>query len=106
MVSTSRSTIEIHRDGAWHAAATLQALGPDRCRFEYLPDYVFGHPAPWPVATGLPLGFQPHRFVEGPTGPEADRRPPAFIYDLVPQGKGRKYLLDQLKLSDAENLVM
>lgn len=85
MAYPSVSTIDIHRSGAWQPAATVQALGPDRCRFEYLPDYVFGHPDPWPVAMGVPLGFEPDRFVEGPTGREADRRPPSFLYDLVPQ---------------------
>jgi serine/threonine-protein kinase HipA len=37
---------------------------------------------------------------------EADRRPPAFLYDLVPQGKGRTYLIDRLGLSDSENLIV
>lgn len=100
------ATVELHRDGAWHAAAELIELGPDRCRFDYLPEYVFGTTDPWPVAHGLPLGLEPDRYVEGPTGKEADRTPPAFVYDLVPQGKGRKYLLERLKLTDSDNLVL
>lgn len=107
MATTYPSTvIQIHRDGAWTNAAELQALGPDKCRFEYLPEYVFSNEAPWPVALGLPIGIEPDRFVEGPTGMEADRRPPAFLFDLVPQGKGRKYLLEQLNLADSDNLIL
>lgn len=99
------TAIQIHRGGAWVKAATIQALGADKCRFEYLPEYVFSDD-PWPVAVGLPVGLEPDRFVEGPTGLEADRQAPAFLYDLVPQGKGRKYLLEQLQLQDSDNLVL
>ncbi len=105
MPGHSTAVVQIHRNGAWHPAATVQALGPDTCRFEYLPEYVFGDD-PWPVALGLPLGFEPDRFVEGPTGRELDRRAPAFLYDLVPQGRGRTYLLDRLKIADADRLVL
>lgn len=100
------SVIQIHRDGAWISAAEIQMLGSDRCRFDYLPEYVFSREDPWPVALGLPIGFEPDRLVDGPTGKEPDRRPPAFMYDLVPQGKGRKYLLEQLKLEDSDNLIL
>lgn len=99
------TTVEISVGGEWRPAATLQALGVDRCRFEYLPEYVFSD-APQPVALGLPIGIEPDRLIEGPTGPEADRRPPAFLYDLVPQGKGRKYLLERLNLADGDNVIM
>src|SRR4051794_23545323 len=101
-----KSIVEIHRNGAWHQAAELVAYGADRCRFEYLPDYVFGNTGPWPVAHGLPLGLEPDRFVAGPSGQEVDRRPPAFVYDLVPQGRGRRYLLERLGLADSDNLVL
>ena len=40
--------------------------------------------------------------VEGLTGPEPDRRPAPFLYDLVPQGRGRAYLLSKLQLADAD----
>lgn len=101
----SETTIEIHADGQWRPAATLQVSGGARCRFEYLPDYVFSD-APLPVALGLPLGIAPDRLVDGPTGREPDRRPPAFLYDLVPQGKGRRYLLDRLNLADGDDVVL
>jgi serine/threonine-protein kinase HipA len=100
------SIIQIHRHGQWTPAAEIRALGSDRCRFDYLPEYVFGSDDPWPVAFGLPIGIEPDRFIEGPTGPEPDRRAPAFLYDLVPQGKGRQYLLDQLNLEDNDRLVL
>jgi serine/threonine-protein kinase HipA len=100
------TTIEVHANGRWQAAATIQALGADRCRFEYLPEYVFSEENPQPVALGLPVGIEADRFVEGLTGREPDRRPPAFVYDLVPQGRGRRYLLDRLGLADAENMLL
>ncbi|MGJ7558531.1 type II toxin-antitoxin system HipA family toxin [Variovorax sp. RB3P1] len=98
--------VQIHLRGEWHAAATVQALGSDRCRVEYLPEYLFGVDDPVPIASGLPLGLEPDRFVDGPTGQEVDRRASAFLYDLAPQGEGRKYLLQRLGLQDAENLVL
>lgn len=98
--------VQIHLRGEWHAAATVQALGSDRCRVEYLPEYVFGVDDPVPIASGLPLGLEPDRFVDGPTGQEVDRRASAFLYDLAPQGEGRKYLLQRLGLQNAENLVL
>ena len=101
----SSTVIELHRNGVWHAAATLTALASDRCRFDYPPEYIFGTD-PWPVALRLPLGFEPDRFIDGLTGREPDRRAPAFLYDLVPQGRGRKLLLDRLNLADADNLVL
>lgn len=98
--------VQIHLRGEWHAAATVQALGSDRCRLEYLPEYVFGVDDPAPIALGLPLGLEPDRFVDGPTGLEFDRQACAFLYDLVPQSAGRKYLLQRLRLQDAESLVL
>lgn len=100
------TTIQIHLHGQWQAAATIQALGSDRCRLEYLPEYVFGVDDPAPIGLGLPLGLEPDRFVDGPTGLELDRQACAFLYDLVPQGEGRQHLLQRLRLQDAENLVL
>lgn len=100
------TVLQIHRGGGWTDAATVQAFGQARCRFEYLPEYVFGEEAPPPVALGLPLTMAPDEWIEGPTGRETDRRVPAFLYDMVPQGKGRQFLLDRLQLPDEEGLVM
>lgn len=106
MANPTITTIQLHRDGEWVSAATLQALGDDRCRIDYLPEYMFGHEDPWPIAMGIPLAFRTDEFVEGPAGATVDRRPAPFLYDLVPQGKGRRFLVDLLKVSDHENLVM
>lgn len=90
--------IEIHRHGRWLPAASIEALGDDRARVDYLPEYIFSDD-PWPVALNLPVGFHPPR-----TGD--DFRAPAFLYDLVPQGKGRKLLLQLLGAGDRDDLVL
>ncbi|WP_164546929.1 MULTISPECIES: HipA domain-containing protein [unclassified Variovorax] len=100
------TTIQVHLRGQWRTAATIQALGSDRCRLEYLPEYVFGIDDPVSIAFGLSLGLEPDRLVDGPTGLEFDRQACAFLYDLVPQSEGRKYLLQRLRLQDTENLVL
>ena len=41
--------IEIHREGRWLPAATLEPLADDRARVDYLPEYIFGDD-PWPVS--------------------------------------------------------
>ena len=90
--------IELHRDGQWIPAATLEPLGNDRARVDYLPEYIFSD-APWPVSLGLPVGF-------APPAAHAAGRAPAFLYDLVPQGKGRRLLLQLLGLHDHDGLVL
>jgi serine/threonine-protein kinase HipA len=103
-----KTDLEIHLDGQWIPAATLQALDVDRCRLDYLPEYLFAHPDPQPLSLTLGLQMQPDvplpadgGALEGP-----DRRPPPFLMDLVPQGKGRTYLLGLLGLSDSERMVL
>jgi serine/threonine-protein kinase HipA len=94
--------IEIHQNGHWQQAALLQSFGIDKCRVEYLAEYVFGD-APTPIALDLPVGFSPE--LPGPDG-NVDRSVPAFLYDMVPQGRGRQYLISRLKLKDQDALVM
>lgn len=106
MLPPTATAIEIHRNGAWHRAAELVPLGDDRCRVEYLAEYIFGEANPWPIAMNLPPAYAAEQYVEGPAGPVTDRRPPPFLYDLVPQGRGRKYLIGRLGLSDHENLIL
>ncbi len=89
-----KSLIEIFLHGEWTEAAEIESLGVDQCRFNYLPDYVFSD-APEPIAFNLPVGLNAYQ-----------GRCPPFLYDLVPQGAGRKFLLTNLKLADADELVM
>lgn len=92
-------TIEIHRDGRWIPAATLDPLGDDRARVDYLPEYIFSDD-PQPISLSLPVGFAPPRTGTG------DFRAPAFLYDLVPQGKGRRLLLQLIDRDDGDTLVL
>lgn len=91
-----KSTIEVHVDGKWHEAALIEAGGRDRCTFEYLPEYVFGEIGQ-PLSLTLPVSLEA-------------RQPmalcPPFLLDLVPQGNGRRYLIQQLGLVDSDDLVM
>lgn len=100
--------IEIHLDGQWVSAASLQPLGDDRCRLDYLPEYLFGHEGAEPLSLAMGLHLQPDVALPEPDGGLGgyDRRPAPFLYDLVPQGKGRAFLLGLLGLADHERLVM
>ena len=89
------STIELFDGGQWHPAATV-SVTPDSLRFEYLPDYVFGG-GTGRVALGLPVSMETQVAQLG-----ASATPLAFLWDLVPQGRGRQYLADLLGMS-AEN---
>jgi serine/threonine-protein kinase HipA len=107
MQFTQKSQVEIFRNGQWMPAAELRAVGIDRCRFEYLADYIFGaDPNPPPIAHGLPVGFFPAPQMERGGGLEDDLTPPSFIYDLVPQGRGRQFLLKSLNVADTDSLTM
>jgi serine/threonine-protein kinase HipA len=99
------STVEIHHSGAWHPAGELRALGPNKATFSYRADYVFG-PVALPVSLVLLVGLWPAQTVQGALGTEIDLRPPSFVYDLVPQGQGRRFLLDILRLVDSDDMVM
>jgi len=101
----STAIIEVHHAGAWHPAAELQALSPNRVRFNYLDEYVFGD-INLPVSLTLPVGLWPEPKMQGLLGLEPDHRPPSFLYDLVPQGKGRKFLLSALNLPDSDEMIM
>lgn len=96
MIYPAACTVEVHHAGAWHPAGELRALGPNQARFAYHEAYVFGGPG-LPVSLALPVGL-------GPV--DTDKRPPAFVYDLVPQGRGRKFLLSALALPDSDEMVL
>ena len=99
------SLVEVHGADGWRPAGELRALSHNQASFSYLEDYVFGGNAA-PVSLSLPVGLWPEPMTEGMLGPQADLRPPSFVYDLVPQGRGRKFLLDNLKLADSDDMVM
>jgi len=105
MIYPSTAILELHHAGQWHPAAELRALSHNRVRFNYLDEYVFGG-INLPVSLTLPVGLRPEPQVEGPMGLQPDHRPPSFLYDLVPQGKGRKFLLSILKLADSDEMIM
>ena len=101
----STAIIELHHAGHWHPAAELQALNHNLVRFNYLDQYVFGD-INLPVSLTMPVGLWPETKVQGLMGLESDHRPPSFLYDLVPQGKGRKFLLSALNLADSDEMIM
>jgi serine/threonine-protein kinase HipA len=90
--------IEIFHDGRWLEAAQASfsdavrnSFRSNDCVFEYDLDYAFGL-APPPVSLTLPVDADRHVLQAWP----------AFMYDLVPQGNGRRFLLDRLQLPDAQ----
>jgi serine/threonine-protein kinase HipA len=91
------TTIEIFISGEWVKAAELRHFGGHRATFEYLPEYVFGYQAV-PVSLAMPVTMTRHG-----VGEEGAPVCPAFVFDLVPQGLGRKYLLEQLKLPNSDD---
>ena len=101
----AKAIIEVHHAGLWHPAAELQAFSHNRVRFNYLDSYVFGD-INLPVSLNLPVGLWPEPMMQGLTGQVPDHRPPSFLYDLVPQGQGRKFLLSVLNLPDSDDMVM
>ena len=100
-----KTFIEVHHAGQWRVAAELTAFSGHRMRVSYLDSYVFG-PLGVPVSLRLPVSITSEPMVEGLAGPKPDRRPAPFLYDLVPQGRGRAYLLSKLQLADAEDEVI
>ncbi len=91
-----KSIIQIHCNGTWHDAALIESGGRDRCTFEYLPEYVFGDICQ-PVSLTLPVSMGTRQSM-GSCLP--------FLLDMVPQGNGRHYLVQQLGLTDTDSLIM
>lgn len=88
--------IEIFHGGQWLDAAHAHFSGVVRqgfrassCVFEYDFDYAFAD-APSPVSLRFPVDAARHVLHSWPT----------FLYDLVPQGNGRRFLLERLGLGD------
>lgn len=86
---------EIFQDGKWTNAATLSVIHPERggvrgaSSLEYDLEYVFGD-SPEAISLAYPANADIW------TGAHW----PAFLFDLIPQGNGRKFLLGQLRLPD------
>lgn len=101
------TTIEIFQEGNWQAAASLHELAIDRCRVQYLPEYQFGENL-LPISLTLPLEAPPDVMTvpDGGALEGYERRPPSFLYDLLPQGAGRRHLLELLNLSDSDKMVL
>ena len=95
-----RSTVEIYQDGHWVPAAEINPAGkgPYTATFEYRMEYVFGQ-NPFPVSLLLPVNADRHGLNEDGEAPPC----PTFLLDLVPQGRGRKYLATELALNDGEH---
>jgi serine/threonine-protein kinase HipA len=90
--------IEVFHGGQWLEAAQASfsdvvrnGFRPNDCVFEYDLPYAFSA-APSPVSLVIPVDADRHVRKTWPT----------FLYDLVPQGNGRRFLLDHLKLPDAQ----
>lgn len=90
--------IEIFHEEQWLKAAQVSfsdvvrnGFRANDCVFEYDLNYAFGN-APPPVSFMLPVDADRHNFQAWP----------AFLYDLVPQDNGRRFLLDRLQRPDAQ----
>lgn len=90
--------IEVFHEGRWLDAAQVSfsdvvrnGFRANDCMFEYDLDYAFGA-SPLPVSLAVPVDAKRHVMQAWP----------AFLYDLVPQGNGRRFLLDRLQLPDAQ----
>lgn len=94
-----RSNIEIFLNGEWVRAAEFTRLGshPYMGVFEYDLDYVFST-NPVPVSLVLPVTGERQGVDRDGNLPMC----PSFLFDLIPQGRGRRYLCQQLNLQDGE----
>lgn len=87
--------LQLFHGDNWHDCAVVTAFHPEqgginsRALFEYDLEYVFGR-AGEPVSLAFPVNAANLTLDHWP----------AFLYDLVPQGAGRKFLLGELRLAD------
>jgi len=88
--------LQIFHDDAWHDCASLTLLEPaggnprTAALFEYDLDYAFFTLESGPVSLRFPVTAEMQKLAQWP----------AFLFDLIPQGSGRQYLLGQLQLAD------
>jgi serine/threonine-protein kinase HipA len=89
-----KCTVEIWTDGQWHECCTIEIKestvgGFGTSIVDYDAGYVFSGKSA-PVSLRLPVNL---------TFTKSEHWP-SFLFDLIPQGKGRHYLLGELKLAD------
>jgi serine/threonine-protein kinase HipA len=87
--------LEIHLQGQWRECATLDVSAPAKggagaAVFAYDTHYAFSDTAP--VSLNYPVNLDMHSLPHWP----------AFLFDLLPQGKGRRFLLGELGLADGQ----
>lgn len=85
---------QIFVNGLWHDCATASVPDAERggvgtCVFEYDLEYAFGDVAE-PISLRFPVDADRHALAQWP----------AFLFDLIPQGSGRKFLLGLLGIAD------
>jgi len=81
-------TLQIFVDADWVDCAQVE-LGNEACQWNYLVMYAVEHTyAPLSLAEPVEMDIR------------AARTMPAFLYDLVPQGAGRRFLLGEMQLAD------
>ncbi|MGF6774042.1 serine/threonine-protein kinase HipA [Paraburkholderia sp. GAS199] len=81
-------TLQIFLDGRWIDCAQVEFDG-GLCHWNHLVEYALDHPDE-PVSLAEPVDMDIH----------TNASMPAFLYDLVPQGAGRHFLLGELKVAD------
>ncbi|SFN48282.1 serine/threonine-protein kinase HipA [Formivibrio citricus] len=101
-----RSTIEIHHKGLWLPAAEFSPLSAvaHAATFEYLPEYVYADESLPALSLNLPVSDERLGYFE-----EQAPLCPSSLIDLVPHGRGRKFLLNHLGLKareDAADLLL
>jgi serine/threonine-protein kinase HipA len=90
--------LQIFVDDGWIDCATVSVRDPRMggvgasAIFEYDLDYAFAQHSR-PVSMQFPVDAARHNLSAWP----------AFLYDLIPQGNGRKFLLAQLKIADGKS---
>lgn len=81
-------TLQIFLDDRWVDCAQIELNG-DLCQWNHLVEYAIKYPdAPASLAEPVDLDIRSARTL------------PSFLYDLVPQGAGRRFLLGELELPD------
>lgn len=104
---SKKSIIQIHLNHNWVNAAEIIDFGGGRCRFQYDNNYQFTDGVP-PVSLTMPLGFYDTKYLakDGGALDTLDQRLPAFLFDLVPQGRGRQFLSGLLGLPDSNGVEL